>query len=172
MMLHRNISYVSDQYIHNILFLCHLLSSFLLNRLHKCVQMHLYIMFKYFSLLKYFTYTFSNPPGVLSPSDLLAVSLNDGVASYYSQRQLVLGKKQHVGKCKCFCAKLNTTRSLYVNVVDFSQYLDLLHQPVLLFVVCLRELVDLDFVFLDFSHDLAKKTEALLATPGTAANRK
>lgn len=34
------------------------------------------------------------------------------------------------------------------------RYLYLLHQPVLLFVICLGELVDLDFVLLDFPHDL------------------
>lgn len=33
-------------------------------------------------------------------------------------------------------------------------YFDLLHQLVLLIIVCLWELVDLDFVLLDFSHDL------------------
>lgn len=37
------------------------------------------------------------------------------------------------------------------------RYLYLLHQPVLLFVVRLGELVDLDFVLCYFPHDLERK---------------
>lgn len=36
------------------------------------------------------------------------------------------------------------------------RYLYLLHQPVLFFIICLGELVDLDFVLLDFPHDLVE----------------
>lgn len=52
--------------------------------------------FKHFSLRSLNLHTFCNPPGVLSPSDPLAVHLDDGVASYHSQRQLVLVKEQHL----------------------------------------------------------------------------
>lgn len=43
-----------------------------------------------FSGVKWWLNTFCNPPRVLSDSDLLAVHLNNGVASHYSQWQLVL----------------------------------------------------------------------------------
>lgn len=44
-------------------------------------------------------------------------------------------------------------------------YLYLLHQLVLFFVVCLGELVDLDFVLLDFPHDLAAKERIFQKLP-------
>lgn len=37
--------------------------------------------------------TFCDPPGVLPYSDFLVVHFNNGVASHYSQWQLVLGKE-------------------------------------------------------------------------------
>lgn len=48
-----------------------------------------------------------------------------------------------------------------------ERHLDFLHQPVLLLVVCLRELVDLDFVLLDFPHDLVVKEKRSFSTSKT-----
>lgn len=113
-------------------------------------------------------HTFCNPPGVLPASDSLAVHLDDGVASYDSQRQLILVTKQHavintstVG-CSCTYIHTHTHPSTLSQAVDMwaesgdIQYLYLLHQPVLFFVICLGELVYLDFVLLDFPHDLSE----------------
>lgn len=48
-------------------------------------------------------------------------------------------------------------------VTGGTQYLDLLHEPVLFFVIRLGELVDFDFVLLDLPHDLTGGEKMLTA---------
>ena len=126
------------------------------------------------------SHTFSHSPWILSPSALLSVHLDNGVAPHHSKGQAILMRGNNRFKVNGVCVMANGTQcriDIYPDLFEidlhfcfkrslstlafssafqkkWASYLNLLHQPVLLLVICFRELVDLDFVLLDLPHDL------------------
>lgn len=77
------------------------------------------------------------------------------------QRRLKLLFHRHLGAFTGICLIVSGTMWLLSVVSHWvtHQYLNLLHQPVLLLVIRLGKLVDLNFVLSNFPHDLQRETD-------------